>query len=85
MQQEVTLQIPLVISILRHIKYGADILLSPQNVAQSKDFALFEINLRIAEDLITLACLLKMKELEQSLIKSQILNIINRDNCLKYA
>ena len=85
MSQDLNLSIPFLVTILRHIKYGADILLSDNARTGPAASNLEDINTRIAEEVITLAYFMKLKTLESNLIKTQIMSAINRDNCIKYA
>jgi hypothetical protein len=78
----------LLFSLFRFIKYNQQILISESSMSGNADMdpnKLFQINLRIAEDMITLAMYLKMSDLQQHLIKFSIMPIINRENAVKYA
>ena len=46
---------------------------------------LFHMNIRIAEDMITLAMFLKIDQLQKNLINFCIIPNINRENAVKYA
>lgn len=63
----------LLFSLLRHIKYGADILLNPNTMIDGVGIdkvQLQKINSKISEDILFLATFLKMKNLVKYLIEN---------------
>ena len=70
MAESHTIKYALLASLFRFIKYGADILLSVEKATAESTNFIREMNIRIADDVLTLAFFMKMKSLEQHLIAS---------------
>ena len=70
-----TIQIHLLVSLGSYIKYDQQLIFNSQNQ---------EYNMRLAEELISQAYFLKMKKLEETLLKCQIIPYITADNAVKY-
>jgi len=78
----------LLFSLLRNIKYGADILLNPNTMIDGIGIdkgQLMKINSKIAEEILLLAHFLKLKALVKFLIDNILVPQLNRENALGFA
>lgn len=70
----------LLVVLLRHIKYGTD-LLSPLSCQNTE----ISVQLKIVEDLLQLAHFLRLRDVQERLIRHHMIPNLNKDNAVKYA